>query len=555
VIEDRTHALADEQSALRNVATLVARGASPAEVIDSVCAEIGRLIPADAAGIGRYESDGTGTAMGGWSRAGGYHIPVGAKFGLDPGTAGALVLETRQSVRVDTYEGVAGEMTAAARAAGWRSAVGTPITVNGRLWGVASVASKSDQPFPPDTERRLAQFTELLATAIANAESQAELSRLANEQAALRRVATLVAQGKPPEQVFAGVAQEIAQVLGVEMVTIDRYEPDGSSSVVVASYEDPGFPVGSRWRLDGPSLGATVLATGRPARVDEYADLESTSAAVIREQSINSTVGVPVVVEGAVWGVICVGTAARNTLPSDTEDRLAAFTGLIETAISNARARAELMASRARIAAAADETRKQIERDLHDGAQQRLVSLGLELRAALSSAPPELDELRRALSDVCDGLARVSDELREISHGLHPAILSDGGLPPALQALRRRCAIPVHLHLHTEGRLPERLEVAVYYVVSEALTNAVKHAQASAVTVDLDANETVVRLAIRDDGVGGADASRGSGLIGLRDRVESLGGTTRLESPTGRGTALLVEVPLDETGAPAAQVE
>jgi signal transduction histidine kinase len=221
-------------------------------------------------------------------------------------------------------------------------------------------------------------------------------------------------------------------------------------------------------------------------------------------------------------------------------------------AIANAESRAELMASRARIVAAADETRRRIERDLHDGIQQRLVSLGLELRAAQATVPAQLDELEGALSHAAEGLTSVLDELREISHGLHPAILSEGGLEPALRALRRRSAIPVELDLHPKRPLPGRVEVAAYYVVSEALTNAAKHARASVVNVELDTNDAILQLAIRDDGIGGADPDQGSGLVGLSDRIEALGGTLQVSSPAGNGTTLLIEVPLEgqQTNAP-----
>jgi signal transduction histidine kinase len=223
---------------------------------------------------------------------------------------------------------------------------------------------------------------------------------------------------------------------------------------------------------------------------------------------------------------------------------------LVATAIANVESRAELVASRARIAAAADETRRRIERDLHDGIQQRLVSLGLELRAAQATVPLQLVELAEGLSRVAKGLTRVSEELREISHGIHPAILSDGGLEPALRALRRRSAIPVELDLRPGRRLPEPIEVATYYVVSEALTNAAKHAQASVVNVELEANDVMLRLAIGDDGIGGADPGRGSGLLGLSDRVEALGGTLECTSPVGNGTMLLVRIPLKDGDSP-----
>jgi signal transduction histidine kinase len=241
-----------------------------------------------------------------------------------------------------------------------------------------------------------------------------------------------------------------------------------------------------------------------------------------------------------------VSSKQAEPLPADTESRIADFAELVATAVANAEARTALTASRARVVAAADETRRRIERDLHDGIQQRLVSLGLELRAAQATLPPQLGELEEVLSRIAEGLASAFDELREISHGIHPAILSEGGLEPALKALCRRSAVPVELGLQTERRLPEPVEVAAYYVVSEALTNAAKHAQASVVQVELETPDSVMQLAIRDDGVGGAELGKGSGLVGLSDRIEALGGRLELESPAGHGTTLLIEVPLGD---------
>jgi signal transduction histidine kinase len=207
--------------------------------------------------------------------------------------------------------------------------------------------------------------------------------------------------------------------------------------------------------------------------------------------------------------------------------------------------RDELAASRARIVAAADETRRQIERDLHDGAQQRLVSLALELRATQAAVPPG-GELEGQLARVAEGLARAIDELREMARGIHPAILSEGGLGPALNVLARRSPVPVQLDVRAEGRLPERIEVAAYYVVAEALTNAAKHAHATVVDVDAVAVDGVLRLTVRDDGAGGADRAGGTGLTGLNDRVEALGGTIAVASPVGGGTSVDVTLPLDD---------
>ena len=238
-------------------------------------------------------------------------------------------------------------------------------------------------------------------------------------------------------------------------------------------------------------------------------------------------------------------------MPLDTEGRLAEFTELVATAIANAESRAELAASRARIVATADATRRRIERDLHDGAQQQLVSLALELRAAQAALPPELSEQRAELSRVVEGLTAVLDELREIASGIHPAICPRAVSAPALKTLARRSPIPVELDVRVEGRLPESVEVAAYYVVSEMLTNAAKHAHASTVNVDVAAADGVLRVSVRDDGVGGADPARGSGLVGLRDRVEALGGTFTVESPRDAGTTIEVALPFDRNGEAA----
>jgi signal transduction histidine kinase len=244
------------------------------------------------------------------------------------------------------------------------------------------------------------------------------------------------------------------------------------------------------------------------------------------------------------WGIVAIGTV-RERFPDATEHRLEEFTALAATAIANAESRSELAASRVRIVAASDETRRRIERDLHDGTQQRLVSLSLELRLAESSVSPELGNTRATIRRVAGELTQVIDELREISRGIHPAILSEGGLGPALRTLARRSAIPVELGAVIEHRLPEPIEVAAYYVASEALTNAAKHASASHVEVEAAVRDSSLLLSIRDNGVGGANPAVGSGLIGLRDRVEALGGSIEINSPPGRGTHVAVQLPLE----------
>jgi signal transduction histidine kinase len=375
--------------------------------------------------------------------------------------------------------------------------------------------------------------------------SQAELARVAQEQAALRRVATLVARGVSPSDVFSAVTEEIARLLPADVAHMGRFETDGTVTGIAGwSREGESIPVGARVVLDGESVTASVVRTGRPSRMDSYADASGTIARALREMRIRSSVGSPVTVDGRLWGVI-VASSKGEPLPPETESRLTGFTELVATAISNAQAGAELAASRARIVAAADDTRRRIERDLHDGTQQRLVSLGLDLRAAELVVPPELPDLRKQVSGVADGLESLLEELREISRGIHPAILSEGGLGSALKSLARRSPIPMELDLRTDARLPEHVEVAAYYVASEALANAAKHASASVAQLALEMRAEGIRLSVRDDGIGGADPAGGTGLVGLKDRVEALGGTVSIESPIGRGTSMVVDLPVE----------
>jgi signal transduction histidine kinase len=286
--------------------------------------------------------------------------------------------------------------------------------------------------------------------------------------------------------------------------------------------------------------------------MDNYPDASGAVVDVVSQSgflSFRSAAGAPIAVQGRLWGVLVAATVGEQPLAPDTEARLASFTELVATAIANAENLTELKASRARVVAAADKARRQIERDLHDGAQQRLVSLTLALRTVQMAAPSGRREFDDDLARIAEGLSGVQDDLREMARGIHPAILAQGGLGPALKALARRCTIPVQLDVRTEPRLPEHVEVAAYYVVAEALTNAAKHANASVIQVDAEATDRVLRLCVRDDGAGGADPVRGSGLVGLKDRVEALGGTITVRSPAGAGTSLRAELPLaDRSG-------
>jgi signal transduction histidine kinase len=264
---------------------------------------------------------------------------------------------------------------------------------------------------------------------------------------------------------------------------------------------------------------------------------------------VRSGVGVPISAGGRLWGLMVVSSTQEEPLPAGTEAKLAGFTELAATAIANAESQAALDASRARIMATADQTRRRIERDLHDGAQQRLVSLALRLREAQTTVPPGARQLAQQLKDAVAETTGVLEELRETARGLHPAILAEGGLGPALAALAGRSVVPVRLDCQVTGRLPEPAEIAGYYVAAEALTNTAKHAHATTVDIQVTAGEDFLRVRVSDDGLGGADPARGSGLVGLRDRTEALGGQIWLHSPPGEGTILEITLPLD--GSPS----
>jgi signal transduction histidine kinase len=373
-----------------------------------------------------------------------------------------------------------------------------------------------------------------------------ESARLSEEQSALRRIATLVAQSAPPSEVFEAVTREVGLLCDADLARMERYEEDGTVTGVAAWSRVPvQLAVGTRFTLAGPSIARQVRETGGPVRVASFTGATGAIAQEARGVGIRSSVGCPIIVAGHLWGVIAASTKTNEPFPPNTEAQIAGFTELVATAVANAESRAELAASRARLVAATDETRRRLERDLHDGTQQRLVSLALKLRLAADTVPAELPALRAELDQILEEATEAVQELRELSRGIHPAILSKGGLGPALRTLARRSAISVDMRVDTESRYPPTVEVAAYYVVAEGLTNATKHAGPSRVEVLVDEQDSALRVCIRDDGAGGADPLRGSGLIGLRDRIEALGGSIEVASPVGHGTTIQVVLPLD----------
>ncbi|HEY0534356.1 MAG TPA: GAF domain-containing protein [Actinoplanes sp.] len=533
--------LSDEQSALRRVATLIARSAPPADVFEAVTREVGMLCGAEMARMERYEPDGSVAGVAAWSRVPG-RLAVGTRFPLDGSSIARDVQRTRSAARVDSFANATGAIAREALALGIHSSVGCPVLVAGRLWGVIAASRKRSEPFPEDTESQIAHFTELVATAVESAEARAEVHRIAQEQAALRRVATLVARGAEQDLVFSAVAEEIGELFDADATALVRFEADGE----VTFLGGRGWPVrqrpGTRFRPKPGLALASVQQTGRAVRSGAREATPVVPHDGVPQEDIRSAVDAPIAVDGCLWGAINVASR-RGDLPPDVEQRIVDFTELIATAIANADARTKLMQSRARIIAAADETRRRIERDLHDGAQQRLVSLALELRFAQQTVPADLPALRDGIGQVATDLTGVLDELREISRGIHPAILSEGGLGPALRTLARRSPVPVELNVRTAVRYPPSVEVAAYFVVSEALTNTTKHANAVQTDVEVWSMGDALRLRVSDDGVGGAQPRTGTGLSGLRDRVEALGGSLEVTSPVGHGTVLEISLP------------
>jgi signal transduction histidine kinase len=381
-------------------------------------------------------------------------------------------------------------------------------------------------------------------------ENQAELRRYAEQQAALRRVATLVARDVPPEDLLDSVAREVAGVLASDTTGLLRYEQDGDLTLLATwTRMDVGVPFPERLTPPAGSLSLQILSTGRPAWSEFVENDEGEAAALYHRYGLHSTLGVPIFVGGRLWGLMVTAWAGERLAPEVVEPRLSQFTELVATAISNAESRAEVAASRTRVVAASDETRRRIERNLHDGTQQRLISVGLQLQAAEALVLPDQAELRTRLSDAARGLTAGVEELQEISRGIHPAILSRGGLRHALKSLARRSSVPIQLHVAVDRGLPQQVEVASYYLVAEALTNAAKHASASELRVDAETDNGVLRLSISDDGVGGADPEAGSGLVGLKDRVEAVGGELRISSALGHGTALHATIPIQPGGS------
>ncbi|MDA0162622.1 GAF domain-containing protein [Solirubrobacter ginsenosidimutans] len=533
--------VADEQATLRRVATRVARGEPPEEVFAAIAKEVAGLFATASSSVVRFLPEGVAEAVGSWT---GDRISIlGARTSLSGHNISALVFASGRPARIDRYQEET-DPTAAGRRIETRCAVGVPITVNGRLWGTLAVGTAGEQSLPADVEHRLASFGDLAATAIANAEAREALGRVADEQAALRRVATLVARGTGPDLVFAAVAEEVGTLLpAAELALVGRYLPDGSIEYVGAWSALGGAEwLGTRVRVGGHNVSTLVFETRQPGRVDHLGEEASEVTELARASGARSSAGAPIEVEGRLWGAMIVASIHEAVLPPDIEHELAAFTELIATAIANAEARAELTASRARLVTSADETRRRIVRDLHDGAQSRLVqttiTLGLARRAQDHDDGVQAREL---MAEALDQAQRANRELRDLVQGILPSDLARSGLAPAVEELIDRVRVPVTLDVTAERFRPE-IEANAYFLVAEALTNIAKHSGAEQASVRVWVEDALVHVEVRDDGSGGA-RPEGGGLRGLADRIEALGGRLTIDSPRSGGTRITAVLP------------
>jgi signal transduction histidine kinase len=526
--------LADDQLAMRRVAELSAGGGSEQSVLLEVVKQASISFQAEFVGIFRFDDRGLMQTV----------VTEGASDGLAtyPGAAdgvGGMVKEVWSTGSVAMFDSdpVLREIRPdLSKKQEFGSGLSVPIHLNGQLWG-ALVAIVQGGPIPAGTADRLTYFAEVAATSIAGAQARGALEQLTDGQAALLRVAEVVARGDPLEDVFTSISVEASNILGGISSALLRYDEDGAGTVVAAC-KSPA-PVGLRIPPNGFGIGQ-VYRDGVAVRVASFqgTNLED----VAQDLGVEAGVAVPISVEGRTWGALTASTPGPQ-LPDDVEDRLAELAAFGAVAIANAQNKVRLTESRARVVATADETRQKLQRDVHDGAQQRLVQTVLTLKmgmAAVSNGQPDLSYYIREALEYAE---KANSELRDLVHGILPASLSRGGLQAGLESFIVDVDIPVNLSF-SAPRLLGEVEVTAYFIVAEALTNVVKHANATRAVVDIGFASDQLTIEIADDGVGGADPGGGTGLTGLRDRIEAARGTLTIVSPLGGGTSLRAVLPI-----------
>lgn len=529
---------AEEHAALRRVATLVAAGVADAELVAAVTREIGLLFGAQQANMMRWDGDSI-RVIGDWSSDRGSMHGTGRVYSYGGDTITARVVADAAPRRIDSAADLTSDFARERWAElGIEASIGAPIVLDGRVWGVvtASRTARGDV-FPVGAEHRLGDFATLVAQAIANADARREMAALVAEQSSLRQIATLVAAGKPQREVLDAITSAVGPLFGAGTVSLVRWEGVHDEVTVVTGWSADGSEVAAPGTLYHPNPGSAtlqVLETGLASRSEETSP----------EHGPCSVIAAPVIVSAALVGALTALRPGEDGFPAGAEIRLRSFADLAAQSIANERAQQELRASRARIVRTADETRQRLERNLHDGAQQRLVSVSIALRLAVAKfALPE--DARGLLVSASEELTHALAELRDLARGLHPSILTDLGLGPALDALARRAPLPVTVSNELSVELSPPVQAAMYYVVSESLTNVAKYADASRVDVRAWTDGDHAQVSVVDDGVGGADTSGGTGLRGLADRVEALGGRLIVESAAGSGTSVRAELPLD----------
>jgi signal transduction histidine kinase len=527
-------AISEEQAALLRVAELVASGASEKELFDVVAVEAAGLIGDEATTLIRLVGPRSFELLATWRGP----APIGTVVELaegDDSGAAAQVIRTHRPARLDDHHAVEGPLYSRDDF-GVGSSVAVPIIVDGRLWGMIGAVTEG-RPLPLDAETRLEKFAGLVAGALANSQASSRLQRLADEQSALLRVAELVARGAPLQEVFDSVTAEASKLLNGMAAALMHYDTPESATVVAA--ENSPAPVGLRVPADANTVAGQARTTRATFRVDDFALTDL--AEVAAELGVKSSVALPIFVEGNVWGIL-TSSSPDEPPPADADARLEELAELAGAAIANAENRAKLKASRARVIATADETRRRVQRDVHDGAQQRLVQTVITLKLIRDSAtkgevPPDL------IGEALYHAERANTELRELAHGILPAALSVGGLRRGLDSLVMDAGVFTSLEFDAP-RLPADIEITAYFVVAEALTNVVKHARARKAEIEVKTEGSTLVVSVRDDGKGGADAGAGSGLTGLRDRVEGADGVIAIDSPPGGGTTVRVFLPL-----------
>src|SRR3954470_18736113 len=489
--------VAEEQAALRRVATLVARGATEGELAAAVARELADLFSSQAASVLRWDGD-TIRVIGDWRAERGAMKAVGRIYAFGGDTITVRVVESAAPARIDSAADMRTEFGKQRWAElGYEASIGAPIFVEGNVWGVVTASRvRPGDTFPPGAEQQLADFAALVAQSIVNAEARRETAALVAEQSALRGIATLVAGGKPQAEVVEEVISDVGKLFGATRVMLVRWEGVHDEVVVVGAWSAHGAPPiepGAVYRPGHDSATIRVLETGFASRSDDPPEQEGGC----------SMISAPVIVKAALLGALTASRPAEDAFPAGAEVRLRSFADLAAQSIANERAQAELRASRARIVRTADETRERLERNLHDGAQQRLVSVSVVLRLAAAKLPSAPEEARALVVSASYELTQALEELRDLARGLHPAVLTKHGLEPALEALASRAPLPVTVANELGGRLPPAVEAAVYYVVAESLTNVAKYADASEVNVRATCVDGRVRVEVADDGVGG----------------------------------------------------